>query len=315
MNKKLLGDLGLILTALMWGFGFVVTHATVQETTPLQLISIRFTLASVFFLVFFSKHLKNMSKQTIMQGCILGAVLFLGFYLQTVGIQYTTPSKNAFLTTTNVVFVPFIVFFLFREKIDKYSIIGTILTIIGIALLTLNGDFGGFSKGDFLSLACGLAFAFHIVLTGHFSKTHENPMQLAIVQLIATAIISTIIMLIVDGMPHDLSKKAWSGLIFLSFFGTFMGFTLQTVCQKLTTETRAAIILSTESLFGTVFSVIFVGEILTPKMIAGIVLMFSAVIITQIPTFKSGDDNNDNTPSDDSDNNVSSNDDNNALAD
>ena len=139
--KKYIGEIGLFLTAIVWGMGFVGTKLSLDGgLTPLQLITIRFLIASIFINLIFYKRIKeNISKEAIKCGAILGAFLFIAFVVQTIGLVYTTPSKNAFLTAVNVVIVPFIGFFIYRRKLDRIGVISSLLTL-SIGILSLEKD-------------------------------------------------------------------------------------------------------------------------------------------------------------------------------
>lgn len=99
---------------------------------------------------------------------LLGTILYIAFALQTVGLQYTTPSKNAFLTAVNVIIVPIIAFAVYKRRIDGYEIIGSMMAIVGIGCLSLQGSMT-MNIGDILSLACAVAFAFDIFFVQIFS--------------------------------------------------------------------------------------------------------------------------------------------------
>ncbi len=284
MRKNFLGDFGLLFVSVIWGLGFVGTDIALQSATTLQINAMRFLIATVLLSIVFFKQLKKINKDILIKGSILGALLFVAFYLQTEGLKFTTPSKNAFLTTTNIVFVPFISFVLLKTKIDKFSILGACLSFVGISLLTISDSLTDFNYGDLLSLLCAIMFALQIIYTGMFAKSTEEPILLAIVQLGATALLSTVAYFIFDGAPiANITRQSYMGILYLGAFSTALGFLMQTYFQVLTTETRAAILLSFESVFGSVASVLILGELITQKMFIGATIMFIAVLVSQIP--------------------------------
>ncbi len=284
MRKSIFGDIGLLVVTIVWGLGFVGTDIALETATTLQITALRFIVATILLSLIFFKQLKKINKDILLRGCVLGFLLFIAFYFQTEGMKYTTPSKNAFITTTNIIFVPFLSFVLLKTKIDKYSIIGAGLSFIGITFLTINDKLTGFNYGDFLTLICAVMFAMQIIYTGLFAKSTEEPILLAIVQLAVTAILSTLAYLIFDNAPiSNISTKSMMGILYLGVFSTAVGFVMQTFFQVLTTETRAAILLSFESVFGSIASVIILGEVLSQKMLLGAIIMFLAVLVAQIP--------------------------------
>ena len=122
--KKYYGELGLIIVSIVWGGGYVATQFALDGgLTPLQIITMRFFLAAVFINVIFFKHIKaNIDKRALKSGIMLGTFLFVAFTLQTIGLMHTTPSKNAFITSANVVIVPFIGLLIYRRKLDKFGV-------------------------------------------------------------------------------------------------------------------------------------------------------------------------------------------------
>ena len=159
--RKYIGEIGLLCTAIIWGSGFVGSAVALEHYTPYQILAGRFLIGALLLSVVFFKRLKNISKSAIVKGVVLGAILYIAFIFQTVGLQYTTASKNAFLTAVNVVVVPFIGFVLYKRKLDWFELMGAVLAVVGIALLSLQLN-GEVNIGDFLTLICAFAFAFHI---------------------------------------------------------------------------------------------------------------------------------------------------------
>jgi len=277
--RKYIGEIGLAVVAIIWGSGFVASAVSLEHFTPYQILAIRFLIGIILLSLVFFKKLKNIKKSTIIRGSIIGVFLYLAFALQTVGLVYTTPSKNAFLTAVNVVIVPFIAFFIFKRKMDKFELFGALLAIIGIGVLSLKFS-GGVNFGDFLTLLCAVAFAFHIFYTAQFVK-HEDPVLLTVVQMAAATVLGFIVVLFKGETNLVANFEGVSAVLYLGVFSTTIAFLLQTVAQKYTTETKAAIILSTEAFWGMIFSVIILSEVLTAKMAIGATLILAAIIISE----------------------------------
>lgn len=279
--RKYAGEIGLLLVAIIWGTGFVASAVSLESLTPYQVMAIRFLIAALLMSVIFMKYFRSLKRSTIGAGIILGIFLFLAFMLQTVGLQYTTPSKNAFLTAINVVIVPFIGYVLYRRKLDKYGLIGAILAVIGVGVLSLQFNFS-LNIGDVLTLLCAVGFAFHIFFTSEFVKKH-HPIELTIIQMIVAFLLSLLVVVFRGeaALPVNMDSKGLMAAIYLGIFSTTIAFLLQTTAQKYTTETKAAIILSTEALFGTLFSIIILSEVLTMRMVAGSILILAAIITAE----------------------------------
>ena len=157
--KKYMAIAGLVLVTVIWGGGFVASDMALDSLSPFQIMTIRFLLASVLMGGISIRNLKGIKKEEVTAGVFMGAALFIGFSLQIIGLQYTTPSKNAFLTATNVVIVPFIAFLICRKKVGFRGIIGAVLAIVGVGLLSLDKDLS-LGLGDGLTLICAVGLAF-----------------------------------------------------------------------------------------------------------------------------------------------------------
>src|SRR5690625_2040079 len=125
--RRFYGEIGLIITAIIWGSGFVATAMALTTYTPYQTMAIRFLVGGLLLTVIFYKRIEQLTKQMIIKGAILGTLLYISFALQTVGLQFTTPSKNAFITTVNVVIVPLIAFIFFKKRLNRFEVTGAIL--------------------------------------------------------------------------------------------------------------------------------------------------------------------------------------------
>ena len=281
--KRYKGEIILLLTSIMWGGGFIATEFSLGSMTPLQVMTIRFLIATIILCSVFFNQLKQISKSTLKKGTLAGFFLFVGFVFQTVGLKYTTVSNNAFLSAIAVIFVPIIGIFLGR-KIDRYGIIGTILTVIGIAFLTINGSLTSINIGDVLTILGAMFYAIQILLVDMFAK-EEDVTVFTIVQITMCFLFSLITMLIRGDLSFNITFNSGGGVIYLAVFSTAIGLFLQVLGQKSTTETRAAIIMSTESVFGTIFAIILLNQALTIKVIIGCVIIFIAIIISEVKPF------------------------------
>lgn len=276
---KYIGEIMLFTTAIIWGSGFVFSAISLQYLTPYQILAVRFSIGVIILCFIFYKRLKYIKIATLKKGVLLGLLLYLAFLFQTIGLQYTTPSKNAFITAINVVIVPFIAFFMDKRKVNKYEFIGAFLAIIGIAFLSLQLT-AEVNIGDLLTLACAFGFAYQIYYTSKYVKD-EDPILLTIVQMGVAAFLAWIFVFAKGELNFSLEFEGILSVIYLGVFSTTLAYCFQTVAQKFTSETRAAIILSTESFFGMVFSVILLSELLTVRMMVGAVFILTAIILSE----------------------------------
>ncbi len=278
-NKSSAADLGLVFVTIIWGSGFVVVKNATSEIPASYIIAIRFGIAAILMCVFFYKRIQKINLAYIKSGAILGVLLFISYYLQTIGVKYTTVGNNAFLTAVYVVVVPFLYWLLRSEKPDAYNIGAALLCISGIGLLSLHAGFT-MNSGDILSLLCGVTFAAQIVAISILTEKND-PILLSFTQFAFTAVIALAVALCTETFPAKIQTDSVLSLIYIGVFCTLIALVLQTVCQKYTPPARASLIMSLESLFGTILGIIFLKESLTLKTLGGFLLIFAAVIVSE----------------------------------
>ena len=276
-----LANIGMIFTALIWGFAFVVVKDSVDSIPPVYMLAFRFTIAFVGLSLVFCRKIPKITKSDLVCGGFLGFWLFISYFFQTVAIQYTTAGKNAFLTTIYVVIVPFLHWAINKKRPDKYCITAAFLAIAGIGLLSLQGDLT-MNIGDVLNIVCGFGYAFHMIYIDKYTETHD-PIIMTVLQIGTAAILSWATAPLFDGgfPAAAFSMRIMSGMLYLGLGSTMVAFLLQNVCQKYTTPTSASLFLSLESVFGVLFSMIFLHEALTARMTVGCVLIFAAIIMAE----------------------------------
>ena len=279
MKKQRIGFLATLMTTLIWGSSFVIMKNTLDALPVMYLLAFRFTVASVLMGIFSIKQIKAMNKKTLRGGVVMGIFLFLAYTFQTYGLDNTTPGRNAFLTAVYCVIVPFLNWGIKRVRPDKYNISAAILCIIGVALISLT-DGMAMGKGELLTLIGGLMYGFHIIATESATK-HSGVQVLSFLQFVVVAVLAWCSALFTEPMPQAIPAQSLMGLAYLSVFCTAICFFLQTVGQKLLPASQASIILTFESVFGVLFSVIFYNEVITLRTALGCIFMFAAVIISE----------------------------------
>ena len=275
--------MSLLLTAILWGGGFVGVKDALATIEPLHLTAIRFSLAGIILSIIFFKRLKKVKRKELYAGLIVGLLLFAGFATQTIGMKYTTPGKNAFLTGLNVVMVPFFYWALKKKFPGWQTIVAAVLSFLGIGLLTLQNGSIVMNFGDLMTIICAVFFAIHITAIGHFSKGMDT-IVLAILQMFVAAVLSTICAILFEtNMPlSNINRGNIYSVGYLVIFSTMIAFLIQNVAQRYTVSTHAAIILCMESVFGSIFSVIFLKEIFSPSMIIGCTVILFAIILSEV---------------------------------
>lgn len=278
--QSLIADISLVLVALFWGLGFVAMKDALDSYPTFWLLTLRFTGAFLLMALLFRRRIRGLRRKDYEAGGVVGVFLFLGFATQTLGLNYTTPGKQAFLTATYVVIVPFLVWALRKKYPGGLSFAASFLCLWGMGLLTLRQGFS-MGLGDGLTLLCAFFFACQLVAVEHYaSKT--DPLVLAVLQIAVVALMSLPLALLFETWPGFLPGGAglWS-IGYTIVFCTIIAFSIQNIAQKFTPSAHTAILLSLESVFGALSGIYLLGEVFTPSMAAGCVLIFLAVLLTE----------------------------------
>ena len=278
-QNRRLGRASLLGATLIWGSSFIILKSTLDSVPTLWVLALRFTGAAALMALIGWKELKQLDRQYLKKGAVLGTALFAAYTLQTFGLEYTTPGKNAFLTATYCVLVPFMWWAFTKKRPDAYNIGAALVCIIGMALVSLDGDLS-LGLGDGLTICCGIFYALHIILTSR-AVEGRSPVLLSMVQFAVAGLWCWVTAPMVSAFPTGVPASAWWSIAYLCFMCTGICFLLQTIGQKHTTPQTASIILTLESVFGTLLSVIFYHEQLSLKTLTGFVLIFIAVLISE----------------------------------
>ncbi len=291
-NTALLASIGLVFTAAVWGFAFVIVKDSLDYIGAVWMVAVRFTIASLCLSLIFIKRFKRINGRNFLSymghGALLGLLIFLAYFFQTIGCKYTTAGKNAFLTTTYVVLVPLISWPLYKKVPSWHVAVAAILCTLGIGLLSLGGTSGdslfSMNRGDVLTLICGLFYAVHIICISHYNLT-EDPVLLTVLQFCFTALCGWITAPFWDGafpLQAFHSSRVVLSLLYLGLFSTMLAYLLQNVGLKFVPSALGSLFMSLESVFGVFFSALFLHEKLTARMWLGCALIFSAILLAEV---------------------------------
>jgi len=278
-KKVIYGDLGLLFVAIIWGAGFVFTKNALNIITPFYINGLRFLIAAVALTIISFNKIRKISKKEIKSGIIVGFFMFLGFTFQTLGIRYVTTGVSAFITASNVVMVPFMYWVLTKVRPNKFDIMGAILCFLGIGILSFNKNIG-VGIGEFLTFLCAIGFGLQIVSVGIFVKD-VDPFVLSTIQFYFASILSFIIAFIFEPPMTSVTSDMIVPILYLGLVSSMLGFTIQNIAQRHTPSTHAAIILSLESIFGSIFGILLLGELITKRFVIGSLIILISVIITE----------------------------------
>ncbi len=275
-------DILLLTVAIAWGVTFLMVQDAIKSVPVYAFLFWRFLIATVLMFLISYNRLKSVTKESMIYGVILGFALFGGFATQTFGLTYVKSSIVAFITGFNVIFVPFLAFLLFKDKVRVNVFIGSFVALSGLYFLTMSGTLSvGF--GEFLTLICALMFAIHIVFTGKFS-TKADVFLIVCFQFLTVTVLSLLFSLGLEEVTFnlDFNYVFLKAVIVTSIFATVYAFLIQTYFQQYTTATKTAIIFTMEPVSAAFYGVYVGNEILTASQLVGAGLIIFATLITEI---------------------------------
>ena len=273
-------DSALLLCAFFWGLGFVAMKSGLSVYSTWWLLFLRFGGGTLLMLLFFARRIRRASRRDWFGGAVIGLFLFMGMGLQTLGLNYTTAGKQAFLTAGYVVFVPLLLWGIRRLFPGYLTLTASLVCFIGMGFLTSDIS-EPINIGDILTIASALFFAGQIIAIGHYAA-NGDPIVLTFVQFLVTSVLS-VSMGIAGSDPFV--WRGTQGLLevgFATLFGTFACFLIQNYAQKFTLPSHAALLLGLESVFGLLGGVLLLGEVFTLRMASGCLLIFSSVLLVEL---------------------------------
>jgi drug/metabolite transporter (DMT)-like permease len=277
-KKRGISDLMLLLTAILWGSGFLAQRLGADNVTSFTFNAFRYILASLTLLILAKFRLPT-DRESLKIIFWAGLVSYAGSTCQQTGMKYTSIGNTGFITTIYVPLVPVISYLLFREKVKKQAFLAAFIAMIGLYLLSTAGNgLEHMSIGDLIVFIGSFFWAMHIIVV---SKAENIPAaQFSAGQFLVTAMLHLISWAVIDGAPTaNLISIApailYSGIIVVGF-----GFTLQAIGQKNSGSAEAAIILGLESVFAMIFGTIFYGERFNLIQAIGAILIFFSIIVS-----------------------------------
>ncbi len=230
----------LMLTTLIWGFGFIATRWTFLEYDAFWSHALRFALAGVFSLPFLF-YQKSFSKKNLLIKSYIGSWwLFGALFFQSLGLFETTVAKSGFITTLYALFTPMFAMIFMRKNFHFSYWVLVATSFVGVALLC-NLNFSDFNRGDFLTLLCAMAGAGHILYIEKIADEIENAIEFNFLQSLFMGINSCILVYLIKGPVnleplmrfHEIGRASViTGLLYLSLLSSLVAFTLQVVSQK-----------------------------------------------------------------------------------
>ena len=287
--KNLKGNLMLLLTAFIWGIAFVAQSVGMDYVGPYTFNAARFLLGGIVLIpcIFILNKLnknedeeKNDNKKLIIGGIVCGFFLFAASTFQQLGIMYTSVGKAGFITALYIILVPIIGIPL-KRKASGIIWISAVIAVIGMYLLCVNEGFS-ISFGDVLVLICALLFSGHILAVDYFSP-YVNGVKLSCIQFFTCGILSGILMFIFEEPTIEGIVGARIPILFSGIMSCGVAYTLQILGQQNTNPFIASLLMSLESVFAVLAGWVLLGQALSVKETIGCILMFTAIIMAQVP--------------------------------
>lgn len=281
-SLKLKAEMILLGVVVIWGYTFPVIKNVLLEIPPFTFLSYRFLLAFTIIYLIFLKQLRRIELQTIKDGFLVGLFLFIGYFGQTIGTQFTTATKTAFITGTSVILVPIFSFCWLKEKIQLNSVIGVLLAMIGLWLMNSNGTLYHINLGDSLVFLGAVGFALYIIAVHIYTKKHDY-VQLVFIQLITVALLSFLMAIITEreALHFSYSFSVYWAIVVTGIFATALAFYLQNRYQRYSSPTKIALIFAAEPVFGALFSYLILGETIGVFGFLGGLAIFAGMFIAQ----------------------------------
>lgn len=282
-TRRGLANCMLLITGAIWGGGFVVMKNALDSISTNYLLAIRFTIGALglSYTLFSKKH--PLEKRTLLGGLVTGFCMYAAFATQTYGLMYTTAGKNALITAVYVVLVPAVLWIWKGVRPNRRGLGSAALMLVGIALLTLQGE-GGVNIGDMLTLLCGVLYAVHICAVDAFSD--RNVIQLTCLQFAFAAGFAWMGGFAFETFPARFTPSMLGNLAYCGIAATLLAMTMMNIGIKYATPAYASLFMSTESAFGCLFGVLFLGELFTGRMALGCLLILTALVLSQLPERK-----------------------------
>ena len=280
MKQTTIAKIALFLTAAIWGSTFAISKLITDVFSASFIIASRFMIASLALIIVSFKKRNQLDKIYFIWGFWMGIGLFASYMLQVIGLTMeTSPGKSAFLCTTYSVMVPFLYWFITKEKPKLHHLLCVFLCLIGVGVLSLSGGWN-MSNGDILTVLSGIPYAFNIVLSS-IACRNRDALLLTTIQLSVVAIFALMVVIVGRSFPTQMPLASIGAIIYLGLFATALCLYFQSYGLKYENASVGGMILSLESVFGVIFSILLYKEQITIRMLLGFVIIFMAILLSQ----------------------------------
>lgn len=292
MDKKILSNFALFMTALIWGLSFVAQKAGMDFVGPFSFNFARSILGGLSLIPVISfvkltqedkrtpnvKHVQHI--RLAQAGFACGLALFIAMTIQQYCMLHASAGKAGFITALYIIYVPLISIF-FGQKLSTNVKISVGLALIGLYLLCFESSFGGFDLYDALLLIAAFFYGVHIMVVNFFSRK-VNATKISCLQFFIVGLLSIPLMLLFEQPTMAGFIACKTPILYAGILTCGVAYTLQIFGQRFSTPIVASLILCLESVFAVLGGALILHETMTPKEIFGCIFMISAVVLSQI---------------------------------
>lgn len=276
-------DLLLVFVTMIWGSTFLVTKTAIRVISPFAYLALIYLLATLALALIFHRRLLRITRAELTSGLIIGIFLFVGYAFQTIALQYTTVSKAGFITGLYVPLVPVFTFIVLRRRPAAGAVVGMILSMAGLALLSINKSFSlTIGPDEILLMGCAIAFAMQIIFIERFARG-TDAVNLSIVQLALTGVLCALTIPVMHETITLPPLPVWGAIAFMSIVDIAFTLLIMNWVQKFISGTRVALIYALEPVWAAFFGLLLAGDILSVPAWIGCGCILLGMIAGRLP--------------------------------
>lgn len=279
--------LALLFVTLVWGATFPVLKIATAHLNGVETTALRFVIAAVCMVPFALR----VPRHTWRDGALMGALVLVSYVLQAYGLEFISSNRSAFLTSLNVLMVPFLAV-AFGTRLTWPVLVAAGLACLGIGLMSWEG--GTHWAADSATVLSALAYALYVILLSHRSALHKAR-ELAAAQIIWMALLGAAWMLVgaigtdrLQTLPERMNWAVFTGLCYLGIVATSGMLFLQAVAQRHVSASKAALVYAMEPVFAAMFAWLMLAEGLGWRAAVGGGLVVLAVVFSEMRSNAAG---------------------------
>ena len=279
-NRNRTAELTLLSIAAVWGTTFALLRDSMRVLHPYDVMALRFTIATLILVALYWRRIGAMRRLWLWDGVRTGFFLTAGYLTQVIGLQTTPSARSAFITSTALVFVPFVAYAIQRTRTGLGDAVGVGVAFVGLLVFYAEANFS-LRPGDLWMLGCAIAFAIQIVTT-NIAGRRSDTVVVTVLQLAFAAVVGWVLVAARGGLAAPVAAIPWTNILYLGVIATAVILPLQTWALGKTAPVRAGVIYTTEPIFAAVFAAAFFAEGASVREIVGGAIILAAVLVSDL---------------------------------